>query len=106
MESVHWLRVLPGYEGLGLGRAVLSACLETADGPVILHTQERNIRAIALYHSFGFRFLSDPVIGLRKNDLAKAAPLLREALPADIFGGMLCAPEEFLRAAEGVRSEF
>jgi len=106
MDTVHWLRVLPEYEGRGIGRALLGACLSSSQGPVLLHTQEYNQRAIALYHSFGFRFVTDPVIGRRRNDLADALPLLRRTLPESIFAETLSAPQAFLLAAQGKRTEF
>ena len=106
MDTVHWLRVLPEYEGRGIGRALLGACLSGAQGPVLLHTQEYNQRAIALYHSFGFRFVTDPVIGLRRNDYAEALPLLRQTLPEHIFAETLSVPKTFLLAAQGKRTEF
>ena len=106
MDTVHWLRVLPEYEGLGIGRALLGACLSGAQGPVLLHTQEHNQRAIALYHSFGFRFVTDPAIGLRKNDYAEALPLLRKALPERVFEETLSVPQAFHLAAQGKRTEF
>lgn len=106
MDTVHWLRVLPEYEGRGIGRELLGACLSKAQGPVMLHTQEYNLRAIALYHSFGFRFVTDPVIGSRQNDIADALPILRQSLPEDVFTRTYTAPPSFLSAAQGKRSEF
>ncbi|AEJ38663.1 acetyltransferase, GNAT family [Sulfobacillus acidophilus TPY] len=42
--SVHWLAVLPDYQGLGLGKALVSECLQRlvwleGDRDIFLHTQ-------------------------------------------------------------------
>ncbi len=108
-ETVHWLRVLPEYEGRGIGRALLTACLRSAQGPIFLHTQERNARAVGLYASFGFALLRDEEIGWRKNDLRDALPILQSSLPEGKFSALRFAdaPEGFLAAAKSKRdSEF
>ena len=81
INTVGWFRVLPEYEGRGLGRALLSEILKAADLPVFLHTQPTSARAIKLYSDFGFKLLTDPVIGYRKNDLAESLPYLQKVLP-------------------------
>ncbi len=52
------MAVHPAFQGLGLGRRLLGACLEYAAGraytDVFLHVEERNRRAQALYLSEGF----------------------------------------------------
>ncbi|MEL6850127.1 MAG: GNAT family N-acetyltransferase, partial [Bacteroidota bacterium] len=63
LNTLHWLKVVKGYEGLGLGRALISAVLKDlsdADFPVYLHTQPGSFRAIKLYADFGFQVLQDP----------------------------------------------
>lgn len=81
INTVGWFRVLPEYEGCGLGRALLSEILKNADYPVYLHTQPTSARAIKLYSDFGFKLLTDPVIGRRKNDLTESLPYLQKVLP-------------------------
>ena len=81
INTVGWFRVLPEYEGHGLGRALLSEILKDADYPVYLHTQPTSARAIKLYSDFGFKLLTDPVIGHRQNDLIESLPYLKKVLP-------------------------
>jgi len=81
INTVGWFRVLPEYEGRGLGRALLSEILKGADFPVYLHTQPTSARAIKLYSDFGFSLLTDPIIGYRKNNLIESLPYLQKVLP-------------------------
>ena len=81
INTVGWYRVLPEYEGRGLGRALLSKILSDTDFPVYLHTQPTSARAIKLYSDFGFKLLTDPVIGYRKNNLTESLPYLQRVLP-------------------------
>ena len=77
--TVHWFKISKPYEGKGLGRALLSAALNTVphDGfPVYLHTQPSSFRAIHLYTDFGFSLLCDPVVGHRENHLSECLPIL------------------------------
>ena len=79
--SVGWFRVLPDYEGIGLGRALLSEVLKVAGYPVYLHTQPTSARAVKLYSDFGFKLITDPVVGYLKNDLAESLPFIQKVLP-------------------------
>ena len=85
IDTVGWFRVLPVYEGLGLGRALLSEILKPAKGPVYLHTQPTSIRAIKLYSDLGFALITNPVIGYRKNDLAESLPYMQKVMPAATY---------------------
>lgn len=72
INTIHWLKTLPEFEGKGLGRALLSEIFRRIpeEGlPVYLHTQPGSYRAIKLYSDFGFQLLTNPVIGNRTNDL-------------------------------------
>lgn len=80
VNTLGWFRVLPEYEGKGLGRALLTEMLSTAETPIYLHTQPTSVCAIKLYSDFGFRFVTDPVIGHRKNDLDLSLPCLRRVM--------------------------
>ena len=100
-NTIHWLKVLKGYEGHGIGRALLSMLLlelSSEDFPVYLHTQPESFRAIKLYSDFGFQLLSDPVIGGRENHLEASLPYLKEQLPAKDFADLQfnTAPKHFL----------
>lgn len=69
--TIHWLKVLKEYEGLGLGRAILTEIMKNIPKewfPVYLHTQPGSFRAIKLYTDFGFKILTDEEIGNRKNN--------------------------------------
>ncbi len=80
VNTLGWFRVLPEHEGKGLGRALLTKILCGADMPVYLHTQPTSVRAIKLYSDFGFRFITGPAIGHRRNDLDLSLPLLRRVM--------------------------
>lgn len=102
-QSVHWFKVVKEYEGRGIGRALLSVIMRdlTADDyPVYLHTQPGSYRAIKLYSDFGFKLLSDPVIGQRQNDLVECLPILERYMPPAYFNQLQIteAPADFLQA--------
>jgi ribosomal protein S18 acetylase RimI-like enzyme len=103
INTIHWLTVLKAYEGKGIGRALLSILmkdLQQDDYPVYLHTQPSSYRAIKLYSDFGFRLLSDPVIGNRTNDLQECLKILEEYMPERSYNKLriTSAPEYFLEA--------
>ena len=86
--TIHWLKVLKGYEGKGLGRAILSAAIKhipNNEYPIYLHTQPGSFRAIKLYSDFGFSILTDEYIGNRKNEFEESIPYLKHFMGADNF---------------------
>ena len=102
--AIHWLKILPQHENMGLGRAILSYVLESLPAknyPVFLHTHPTSYRAVKLYSDFGFKLLTDEVIGYRKNDIAESLPILKEYLPANDYQNLktTTAPNFFLEAA-------
>ena len=102
--AIHWLKILPQYEGKGLGRAIVSYVLESLpakDYPVFLHTHPTSYRAVKLYSDFGFKLLTDEVIGYRKNDIVECLPILKEYLPSNDYQKLktATAPNFFLEAA-------
>lgn len=106
VNTLHWFRVLPEYEGRGIGRALLSEVLRPLgenDYPVFLHTHPTSYRAIKLYTDFGFRFLSTPdKIGYRKNDYKESLPYLKKHMPEEVYSRLesnLSAPKCLLEAA-------
>ena len=106
--SIHWFKVLKGYEGRGIGRALLSIVMrgiKENEYPVFLHTQPASYRAIKLYSDFGFAFLTDPMIGNRTNDLEECLPILKACMPRKEYEKLRFtkAPDDFLRAAETSR---
>ncbi len=87
-NTIHWLKVLKSHEGKGLGRALLSVILQdlpNAAYPIYLHTQAGSYRAIKLYADFGFKILTDPVIGSRTNDWEACLPYLEQAMPPKAY---------------------
>ena len=101
INTVGWFRVLPEYEGKGIGRAILSEALRNTEFPVYLHTQPTSARAIKLYAGFGFKLVTDPVVGFRNNDLKVSWTYLKKVLPAADFANLRFteANKELLRAA-------
>lgn len=99
-NTIHWFKVLKGYEGQGIGRALLSIImrdLDRSDYPVYLHTQPGSFRAIKLYSDFGFALLAGEKFGSRKNDLAECLPILEEFMTKKHFQNLRItdAPQEF-----------
>ncbi|MDR2182960.1 MAG: GNAT family N-acetyltransferase [Clostridiales bacterium] len=82
INNIGWTRTLPQHEGKGLGRGLLSKIMADAEYPIYLHTQPSSIRAVKLYSDFGFKLITNPVIGHRPNDLAKSLPYLKRVMPA------------------------
>lgn len=107
-NTVHWYKVLKAYEGKGIGRALLSIImkeLKEDDYPVYLHTQPASYRAIKLYSDFGFKLLSDPIIGGRTNDLEECLPILEKYMPKNDFNKLQItnAPINFIKKLEAVK---
>jgi ribosomal protein S18 acetylase RimI-like enzyme len=99
-NTIQWFKVLQGYEGQGIGRALLSIVmqqLEPHDYPVYLHTQPSSFRAIKLYSDFGFSLLAGDKFGIRDNDLDECLPILAEFIPKEYFQKLriVIAPKEF-----------
>ena len=92
---------MPEYEGNGLGRALLSRVLQDAEYPVYLHAQPTSVRAIKLYSDFGFRLITDPMIGFRENNLTESLPVLKEIMAAADYAALqtVAANPAFLAAA-------
>jgi len=105
VNTIHWFKVLRGYEGLGIGRALFTEVMGgiPPDGyPVLLHTQPSSNRAIKLYTDFGFTVLTDAKVGFRKNDIEECLPLLKDTMPERDFGNLQfsSAPSGFLDLLE------
>jgi GNAT superfamily N-acetyltransferase len=103
-STIHWTKVLKKHEGQGLGRALLTAVMKNLndnDYPVYLHTHPICFRAIKLYSDFGFRLISNPVVGHRNNDLEECMPVLEKHLQKRDYENLkiVKAPQDFLDAA-------
>ena len=81
IPSVHWVAVIPEYQGLGLGKAVVLKGIEKAlsiegDRDIYLHTQTWSYKAIGIYMRAGFEILETGTFGGYKNDYEKAMSVL------------------------------
>ncbi len=111
IHTLHWFKVLPAFEGRGIGRALLTWLLQglgDEELPLYLHTHPSCFRAVGLYADFGFKLLSGPAVGERSNDWKEGLPYLREAMPPEIFARLetIPAPRELLEAAATGPGEF
>lgn len=100
-NTVHWFKVVKGYEGRGIGRTLLSILFQDvtdADLPIYLHTQPESFRAIKLYSDFGFDLLTDRRIGQRDNHIEQCLPYLKEMMPKQDYDQLrfTVAPAEFI----------
>jgi len=109
-NSIHWLKVKKEYEGLGIGRALLTKIfkgLNKSDYPVYLHTQPESYRAIKLYSDFGFKILKDKIIGPRINEYRDSLSYLRTNMPEQDFVKLKfgLAPKKFIKFMETVKDD-
>lgn len=83
--SIHWFAVKKEYQGLGLGKALVSECLNRlihleGNREVFLHTQTWSYKAIGLYLNAGFNIEKDEVFSHYKNEYHDAIPILKKYL--------------------------
>jgi ribosomal protein S18 acetylase RimI-like enzyme len=83
--SIHWFAVKNEYQGLGLGKALVSECLNRlllleGDKDIFIHTQTWSYKAIGLYLKASFEILESESFGHYKNDYEKSMPILRTVL--------------------------
>ncbi|MDI4648983.1 GNAT family N-acetyltransferase [Cohnella hashimotonis] len=79
--SIHWFAVKVGYQGKGLGKALVAVCLQEmirleGDRDIYLHTQTWSYKAVRLYSRFGFEIVRDETFGSYRNDYDLAMPIL------------------------------
>lgn len=103
--TFHWFKVVKEYEGRGIGRALLSFVMNSVPNdhyPIYLSTHPLSQKAIKLYADMGFKFITDPVVGNRKNHLNESLPILKQSLPKNVFQQLhyTSAPADFLKAAK------
>lgn len=93
VSSLHWLAVLEGWQGKGLGKALLYKALslykEWAAFPVYLHTQPWSYRAIGLYSGAGFRLLKRDSFSDYENQTKQALEVLRPLLSEEVLQKLL-----------------
>jgi len=101
ISTVGWFHVWPQCQGLGLGHAILGEVLKSAKFPVYLHTHAIATRAIKCYSDFGFKLITDPIVGYRKNNLEEGLACLKEVMPETVFNKLQTteATKELLEAA-------
>jgi len=73
MPRVHWVAVKPEYQGLGLGKAIISKITQMminldGDRDFFLSTQTWSHRAVKIYEKFGYAVASENKICGDKND--------------------------------------
>lgn len=83
--ALHWLGVIPGQQGQGLGTALVHACIETlqqleGDRDIYLHTQTWSHTAIGIYQRAGFEMVRERFAG-SPNDFDQARVVLRTVRP-------------------------
>ena len=91
INTIHWFKTIKEYEGKGLGRALLSyimCSLNEDDYPVFLHTQPGSFRAIGLYSNFGFKIVTNDVIGYRENHFKESLPILKQFMKEESFNNL------------------
>ena len=101
INTIMFFHVLPEYEGCGIGRGIFSEILKNAEFPMYVHTHPIANRAIKLYSDFGFKLITDPVVGFRENNLQESLPYLKRKLPEKDFKNLqtIKANAELLKAA-------
>ncbi|HHV60925.1 MAG TPA: GNAT family N-acetyltransferase [Clostridiaceae bacterium] len=83
---LHWVAVKPEYQGLGLGKAIVSEGMKRfieieGDRDIYLHTQTWSYKAINIYRKLGFEITAEKGIGgYENNNYEKAMALLAKYL--------------------------
>ena len=73
LPRLHWVAAKPDYQGLGLGKAIVSECTRrmiSLDGDVdfFLSTQTGSHRAVKIYAKFGYAVTGEKKICRDKNE--------------------------------------
>jgi ribosomal protein S18 acetylase RimI-like enzyme len=87
--SIHWFAVRKEYQGLGIGKALVSECIKQlqcleGDQVIYLHTQSWSYKAIALYLKAGFRIEEHETFAQYQNDFEHAIPILQHMLKTNL----------------------
>lgn len=81
---ISWVSVLPEYQGLGLGKSIMSIAMQEGlaiegDVTFYLHTQTWSHRAIPIYEKFGFHITDEaPLYKYDNKDYEKSLAALEE----------------------------
>ena len=78
VPRLHWVAVKPEYQGLGLGKAIVSKVTQMmleldGDTDFFLSTQTWSHRAVKIYEKFGYFIASEKKICKYKNENAEKA---------------------------------
>ena len=80
---LHWVAVIPPYQGRGLGKAIVSRAMHRlleleGDHDFYLHTQTWSYKAIGIYEKMGYAISNEQGVGGRANhQYDKALEILR-----------------------------
>jgi len=88
ITTLHWYKVVKEYEGMGIGRALLTIIMKSVplqDYPILLHTQPDSDRAIKLYSDFGFKLIIDKKVGNSDNHFEEGLSILKTTMPKHFF---------------------
>lgn len=85
IPSLHWIAVIPEFQGKGLAKAGVSESLKhyvglDGDRNCFLHTQTWSYKAIGIYLKLGFKILTEGTFGKYKNGFEKAFPILKDKM--------------------------
>jgi len=93
--------VLPECEGQGIGRGLLSEVLKGTDFTIYVHSHLIANRAAKLYSDFGFKLITDPIVGYRENNINVGLQYLEATLLEKDYANlqMTTANPDLLEAA-------
>lgn len=82
---IHWIAVHKDYQGLGLGKAIITECINMmldieGDKDAYLHTQTWSYKAIGIYKSEGFYITPEKLDGHGDNDYDNAVKEMQSYL--------------------------
>ncbi|MCM3457308.1 GNAT family N-acetyltransferase [Heyndrickxia oleronia] len=85
VPSIHWFAVKEDYQGCGLGKALVSECVNRlllleGNVDIFLHTQTWSYKAIGLYLKAGFQFVKEGTFAHYNNDNEQAMLILKKVI--------------------------
>ncbi len=93
VASLHWLVVLPEYQGLGIGKAlcrkVLQIFSENKENTIYIHTQPWSYKAIILYVRQGFKIQKSNSFSDYENQFDLAIHTLEKILTQEQYDELL-----------------
>lgn len=97
VPSLHWLVVLPAYQGRSLGRALCRKTMESfwhkGEFPVYIHTQPWSYKAVFLYIQEGFLLQITDTFSDYQNQYEQAIGVLKEIVTKPQYGILLSHSE-------------